>query len=238
MLPTISSLTFHTTVPSTGKTVKFRPFVVKEQKELMISAQSEDINVMVNTLKSVIKTCVKDEIDLDKLAVFDLEYLFTQIRAKSTGEVSDLIFGCDTEGCADNDKAKIKISIDLTNMKVDIPPEHTNKIQVYDNVGVVMKYPTIEILKNLENLNTETEMMFDVILSSIDMVYDAENIYRAEDYTKDELIEFLDNMPTDGFKKIITFFETMPKLTYPIKYNCPVCKKEHNQNIEGLVNFF
>lgn len=237
-LPVSSHLTYEIKIPSTQKVIKFRPFVVKEQKELMISAQSENINTMVDTLKSVIKSCVKSEFDINKLAVFDLEYIFTQIRAKSSGEVSDLVFGCDTESCMDNDKAKVKISIDLEDMKVDIPEDHSNKISVYDNVGVVMKYPTIEILKDLENIDTETEMMISVILASIDMIYDAENMYKSEDYSKEELIEFIDNMPTDGFRNIVKFFETMPKLTYPIKYTCPVCEKNHEQNIEGLVNFF
>lgn len=237
-LPINNTITYNLVVPSTKKEIKFRPFVVKEQKELMISHQSEDINVMVDTLKSVIKSCVKTPVDVEKLSIFDLEYIFVNIRAKSVGEVSELLFGCNTAGCEDNPKAKVKIGIDLTKIQVETPEGHTNNISLYNDVGVILKYPNIELLKKLEKAETESEIMFEIILDSIDMIYDKDEIYKVENYTTEELSEFLDNLPMDSFNSIINFFTTMPKLTQQVKYTCPVCATTHEYALEGMNSFF
>ena len=140
-LPLNNALTYNLEVPSTGKLIKYRPFLIKEEKALMIAQQSEDPKVMMDTLKDVINSCAKDEINTNELATFDLEYIFTQIRAKSVGEMVELNLPCDT--CTD-EKAVAKVSIDLTSVKVEKDPEHVSKINVYDNVGIALKYPTID----------------------------------------------------------------------------------------------
>ena len=235
-LPKQSAPVFTLEIPSTSKKVKYRPFLMGEQKALLIAQQSEDPVNMVNTLKAVIKSCINDELDIDSLAMFDLEYIFTQIRAKSVGEISELLFKCDT--CED-DKAVTKINLDLTKVKVKFKPEHTNKIELYDNVGIVLKYPGINTLLKLEGLKSDdVNAVFDVVLECVDYIYTDDEVFYAKDQTKTELLEFLNGLTSEQFGKIQLFFETMPKLEQEIDYKCPVCSKKHHKVIEGLTNFF
>jgi hypothetical protein len=225
-------------IPSTKDSLKYRPFLVKEQKALLLAQQSEDPIVMVDTLKQVIKSCSQSSVDVDRLAVFDLEYIFSQIRAKSVGEIVDLFFFCDT--CED-EKAKVKISIDITKLKVENFEGHTSKISLFNDVGVSMKYPNINVVKNIEKMgdtNSEVDLVFDIIAECIDYIYDTSEVYYAKEQTKEELSEFINNLTSEQFEKIENFFETMPKLQQKVSYRCPVCSKEHNKTLEGLNNFF
>jgi rubrerythrin len=238
-LPMMNTPTYTMVVPSTDATVKFRPFLVKEEKALLIAQQSEDVKVMIDTLKEVIKSCVIDNIDVNKLATFDLEYMFTQIRAKSVGETIDLIFPCDIDHGEQNEKARVKLSIDLTTIKVEKDPSHTNKIELFGDVGVMMKYPTIEIMKKLENLETDNlDMIFDVIAGSIDFIYQGDEIFYGKEQKHEELIQFLNNLTSDQFLKVQKFFETMPRIKKEVEYTCPVCGKHHQKVLEGLQSFF
>lgn len=235
-LPLNNALTYNLEVPSTGKQIKYRPFLIKEEKALMIAQQSEDPKVMMDTLKYVIGSCAKGQLDTDALATFDLEYIFTQIRAKSVGEIVELNLACDT--CTD-EKAVAKVSIDLTTVKVEKDPEHISKIIVYDNVGIALKYPTIDIIKKLESAqSSDVEQTFDIVTECIDYIYTDDEVFHAADQTKSELLEFLNNMTTEQFSKVQKFFETMPKLKKEIEYSCPVCGKEHHKVLEGLTSFF
>jgi hypothetical protein len=235
-LPKNSTPIYTLRVPSLGTDVKFRPFLIKDEKALLLAQQSEDMVVMVDTLKSVIKSCVQDEIDLDKLATFDLEYIFTQLRAKSIGELVDLLINCDT--CTD-EKAVSKVQVDLTTLSVEIPEGHTNKIPLFDDVGVVMKYPSIDLLKRLDMAgDSDINQIFDVVASCIDYIYNTEEVWNSKDQTKEELIEFLNNLNSDQFAKVRQFFETMPKLRKQVEYDCPVCKKHYTKLLEGLDSFF
>lgn len=223
-------------VPSTKTKVKFRPFLIKEEKALLIAQQSEDPMVMIDTLKQVVKSCIKDDVDVDKLATFDLEYIFTQIRAKSVGEIIDLKLKCDD--CTD-EKAISTVFIDLTKVKVDIQTEHTNKISLYDDVGIVMKYPTIDVIKNLEILDTnDLDQVFNVIVDCIDYIYTSSEVFYSKDQTKEDLTDFLNNLSSTQFGNVQKFFETMPRLKQDIEYVCPVCNKKHNKVLEGLQSFF
>jgi rubrerythrin len=238
-LPMMSSPSYNMVIPSTEVNVKFRPFLVKEEKSLMIAQQSEDVKIMVDTLKDVIKSCVLDNIDVNKLATFDIEYMFTQIRAKSVGESIDLIFPCDEDHGELNEKARVKISIDLTSLVVEKNPEHTSRIDLFDNVGVMMKYPTIEIMKKLEKLETDNlDMIFDVIAGSIDYIYQGEEIFYAKEQKHEELLQFLNNLTSEQFIKVQKFFETMPRIKKEVDYVCPVCGKHHHKVLEGLQSFF
>lgn len=230
--------TFTLKVPSTEKTVRYRPFLVKDEKALMIAQQSEDTVTMVETLKEVIKSCVLDEIDVDSLAIFDIEYIFTQIRGKSVGEVIELLFSCDEDHGAANDKAKSKVVLDLSQINVVRVPEHTNKIELFGDVGVVMKYPTITTTKKLEGDETDIDVIFEVIAESIDFIYQGENIYYAKEQSPQELLQFLNNLTSEQFIKIQKFFDTMPKVSTNIEYTCPVCGKHHKKVLEGLHSFF
>jgi hypothetical protein len=238
-LPVMSTPTYNLVIPSTKKSVKYRPFLVKEEKALLIAQQSEDMTVMVDTLKDIISACVIDNIDVNSLATFDIEYIFTQLRANSVGEIVELLFPCDVDHGDQNDKAKIKISIDLTKLAVDVPEEHNKKIELFGNVGVIMKYPSIEIMSRLEKLDTDdVDNIFDVIADSIDCIYEGEKVYHGKEQKKEELIEFLNNLNTAQFGNIQKFFTTMPRIKKEVEYNCPVCSKHHSVTLEGMQSFF
>lgn len=236
-LPMNTMPTFNLTIPSTGKSVRYRPFVVKEEKALLIAQQSEDARVMTDTLRNVIQSCVQDSVDVEKLATFDLEYMFLQIRGKSVGETVDLLFSCDNDHGEQNEKARSKITINVSDIQVVKEKEHTNKIFLFGDVGVVMKYPTMDMAAELVG-EDEIENVFDIVANSIDYIFQGENIYYAKETSREEMLQFLNNLTTDQFLKVQKFFDTMPKLSHKVEYTCPVCNKHHQKVLEGLASFF
>ena len=238
-LPMMNAPIYTLIVPSSGATVKYRPFLVKEEKALLIAQQSEDVVTMIETLKQVVKSCVQDKLDVEKLATFDLEYMFTQIRGKSVGETVDLIFGCDLDHGEQNEKAKATVTVDLSTITVEKSPEHTSKIELFGNVGVVMKYPTVDVIKKLEGFDTnDLDTVFDIMALSIDYIYDGEQLFYAKESTREELLAFIENLSSEQFGKVQKFFETMPKIRKEIQYDCPVCNRHHVKMLEGLQSFF
>ena len=238
-LPMMSTPTYNLVIPSTKKSVKYRPFLVKEEKSILIAQQSEDIVVMVDTLKDVIRSCILDKIDPDSLSTFDLEYIFTQIRAKSVGEIIELFFPCDVDHGDDNEKAKVKISIDLTKIEVEFPEDHTNKIDLFGEVGIMMKYPTIELMTQLEKTDQDDlDNIFDIVASCIDLIYEGDKIHYAKETKKEELLEFLYNLNSEQFIKVQNFFATLPRIKKEVEYNCPVCGLHHKKVLEGMQSFF
>ena len=235
-LPKMNAPLYNVTIPSTKKEVKFRPFLVKEEKSLLLAQQSEDPKVMINTLKSIIENCIVDDVDVNKLATFDYEYLFTQIRAKSVGEMIELLFLCDT---CDDDKAKAQINLDITKFKVEFPEGHDNKIMLFDDVGIIMNNPTLDTLDKLEKIKEgDVDSIFDVVADCMEAVYNTEEVFYTKDQTKQEVLDFLENLTQEQFKKIEEFFLTMPKLKQIVEYDCPVCNKHHVKSMEGLASFF
>jgi hypothetical protein len=235
-LPIAAAPRYKLTVPSLKKLVTYRPFLVKEEKALMIAQHSDDSDTMIATLKSVIQSCVLDPIKVDDLALFDIEYIFTQLRAKSVGENVDIILKCDT--CTD-DKASVKYSIDLTKIAVNVPKDHNKTIPLFGDVGVIMKYPSLDILKKIESLDgNDIEAVFDIICSCIDIVYNSDEMFPTKDQKIEEVRDFVNNLTQEQFQKLQMFFETMPKLEEQVKYTCPLCKKDHNKVIKGLDSFF
>jgi hypothetical protein len=238
-LPMMSTPTYTMVVPSSGETVKFRPFLVKEEKALLIAQQSEDMVTMVETIRGVIKACLIDKINVDKLAMFDLEYMFMIIRGKSVGETVDLVFPCDEDHGEMNEKAKSTVTIDLTTIAVEKSEGHTNKIDLFDNVGVVMKYPTVDILKKLQGLDEDDlDKVFDIMALSIDYIYQGEELFYGNEQKLPDLKQFIENLTSEQFVKLQRFFETMPKIRKEIEYNCPICGKHHKKMLEGLQSFF
>ena len=238
-LPVMSTPTYNLVIPSTKKSVKYRPFLVKEEKSILIAQQSEDVVVMVDTLKDVIRSCILDKVDPDSLSTFDLEYIFTQIRAKSVGEIIELYFPCDVDHGEQNDKAKVKISIDLTKIEVEVPEEHTSKIELFGEVGIVMKYPTIEIMTKLEKTDQDDlDNIFDIVASCIDYIYDGDKIHYAKEQKKQELLEFLYNLNSEQFVKVQKFFATIPRIKKEVEYDCPICGLHHKKVLEGMQSFF
>lgn len=240
-LPMNATPVYTITIPSTKKEFKFRPFLVKDEKALLIAQQSEDPTVMLDTVKEVIKACAnpKTPIDVEKLASFDVEYIFLQMRARSVGEFVDLVFQCDNDHGDENEKARATVRIDLSKVGVEFPEGHTNKIKLFGNVGIVMKYPNIETLKKLEQSNeNDIDQIFDVVLDCIDYIYDESEVFAAKDQSKEELLEFLNNLTSEQFEHVQNFFQTMPSLKTWVDYKCPVCGKDHHKYMEGLQSFF
>lgn len=235
-LPVKAAPIYNLTIPSSKKKVKFRPWLVKEEKSLLIAQQSEDQEVMRDTLKHIIELCIIDNINVNDLSTFDLEYIFTQIRGKSVGEDVELIFRC--QHCTD-ENAKVKIKFDITKIEVDFPENHSKKIPLFDNVGIMMKYPTVDIIQSLNSQNKDdVNSIFKTVISCIDYVYDSEEIYYASESTDEELDSFLSQLTSVQFAKLEEFFETLPRMKHDIKYKCPVCGKDNHVTLEGMTSFF
>lgn len=226
-LPTLDVTTYETILPSTGKAVKFRPFLVKEYK-ILLTALETDQSEVTRIVNELIDACTYNQLEIEKLAHFDTEYLFLQLRAKSIGEITELNINCD---CGN----KIRYDLNLNNITVKKTENHTNQIKINDTLGVVMRYPKFEeIVEIYENL--KTERLVNLIANCIDCVYDTDQVYK--DFTKQEAIEFISGFTKDQFDKLEDFFATMPKVSQHIDTNCDACGRHHEYDLEGLQNFF
>lgn len=230
MLPKQSYKFYNATIPSTKKQIKFRPFTVREEKQLVVAQESEDMPTIINVIQEVLSACIQDSVDVKSLAIFDVEYLMTQIRSKSVGEVVNLSMPC----ANDPTHEKIPVRIDLSRIAVTFDPAHKNTIPLFDDVGVKMKYPTLDMLPAMETADP-----FEVAILCTEFIYDSEEIHQAAEQTKEELREFFETLDTPQFKKIEDqFFATMPVYEYELEYTCPQCKHVHKRVIKGLSNFF
>jgi hypothetical protein len=236
-LPKISTPTYELELPSSGQTIKYRPFLVKEEKLLVIALESEDTKQITNAIKVVIKNCISTkEIKVETLPTFDIEYLFLNIRGKSVGEQVDVNIIC-----PDDNETNVSVSINLDDIKVLKNEEHTNKIKVDKSIMMEMKYPSLEqFIKNNFDFNNENamEQSFDLISSCIDKIYTEDEVWSTADVTKKELTDFLESMNSSQFKEIEKFFETMPKLSHKISVINPKTKVESEVVLEGLASFF
>lgn len=236
-LPKISTPTYDLELPSTGKTIRYRPFLVKEEKLLVIALESEDNKQITNAIKTVIKNCIlTKDIKVETLPTFDIEYLFLNIRGKSVGEQVEVNIIC-----PDDNETNTVVSINLDDIKVQKNEEHTNKIKVDNSIMMEMKYPSLEqfIKTNFDFKNENAmEQSFDLIASCIDKIYTEDEVWSTSDVTKKELTEFLDQMNSSQFKEIEKFFETMPKLSHKITVKNPKTEVESEVVLEGLASFF
>jgi len=236
-LPKISTPTYELELPSTDQTIKYRPFLVKEEKLLVIALESEDTKQITTAIKTVIKNCIHTkDIKVETLPTFDIEYLFLNIRGKSVGEKVDVNIVC-----PDDNETNVSVSIDLDEIRIQKNEGHTNKIKVDDKIMMEMKYPSLEqFIKNNFDFNNENamEQSFDLIASCIDKIYTEDDVWIAADVTKKEITEFLDSMNSSQFKEIEKFFETMPKLSHKIKVTNPKTEVESEVTLEGLASFF
>ena len=236
-LPTISTPTYELTLPSSNRKIKYRPFLVKEEKILILAMESQDSKQIARAVKDVIAKCILSKgIKVEKLATFDIEYLFLNIRGKSVGEQIEVMVTCPDDG-----KTQVPMSINIDDIKIQKDKEHSTDIQLDDQYTLRMKYPSLsEFIKtNFDNVNDmKVDDTFDLIAQCIDQVYSEEESWTQADCTKKELTEFLEQLNSSQFKEIEKFFDTMPKLSHTVKVLNPNTKVESDIVIEGLQNFF
>jgi hypothetical protein len=236
-LPKIATPTYELELPSTKQTVKYRPFLVKEEKLLVIALESEDTKQITNAIKTVIKNCIETKgIKVESLPTFDIEYLFLNIRAKSVGEEIDVNIIC-----PDDNETNVSVKINVDDIKVRENEEHSNKIKLDDNLMMEMKYPSLDqfIKSNFDFSNDSAlDQSFELVASCVNKIYNQEEVWVAADVTKKELMDFLDQMNSSQFKQIEKFFETMPKLSHMVKVKNPKTEVESEVVLEGLSSFF
>tara|TARA_B100000575_G_scaffold283958_1_gene277422 strand:- start:1983 stop:2696 length:714 start_codon:yes stop_codon:yes gene_type:complete len=234
-LPKLGYPTYELELPSTGKTVKYRPFLVKEEKVLLLALESKDEKQVISAVKDLIKNCVITRLKVDTLPSFDLEYLFLKIRGASIGENITL-----TVTCLDDNKTQVEANINIDNVEIFKPEGHDKKIMFDDKTGLVMKYPSMKEFVEREFLSKEmkTDEVYDFIANSIDQIFDDEEVYDSSTTTKKEFRTFVDSLTTKQFEKIQKFYETSPKLSHTFKVVNPKTGKESSYTIEGLQSFF
>ena len=252
-LPKIAVPEYTLLLPSTGKEYKYRPFLVKEEKLLLIAMESEDETQVMDATVNIIKSCLFGDIEVDELPLFDIEYIFLQLRGKAKGELLELKYKCPK--C----EGSIPVSINIDDIKADKQEGHNKKVELNDTLGIVMKYPNIRLQKKLTDAKldaTEIQGMFETIIHCIDYIYDAESTYPAKDHTEKELTDFLESLNDNQFQNISKFFETSPALKYEVNLHCKnqeknkdkknketkgkgkVCNYKEKVMLEGLASFF
>tara|TARA_B100000131_G_scaffold270280_1_gene270018 strand:+ start:907 stop:1629 length:723 start_codon:yes stop_codon:yes gene_type:complete len=237
-LPKIATPTYELELPSSGKTISYRPFLVKEEKLLVIALESEDTKQITNAIKAVIKACVLTKgIKVETLPTFDIEYLFLNIRGKSVGEDLDVNIVC-----PDDEETQVTVNINLDDIKVQKSDEHNKRIALDSNLMMEMKYPSLnEFIKNnfdFDDSKNQMDQSFDLIAQCIDKIYNEEEVWTSSDCTKKEMTDFLESMNSSQFKELENFFTTMPKLSHTVEVTNPNTKVKSEVVLEGLASFF
>jgi len=234
-LPKISTPTYELTVPSTGKNIKFRPFLVKEEKILIIAMESQSDKQIAQAVNDVLSNCILTKgVNINDFSTFDIEYLFLNIRGKSVGESVDVMVTC-----PDDNKTKVPVQVNLDDIKILKNDKHQRDIPLDANLTMRMKYPSMgEFVKNNFSVDMQVDDTFDLVCSCIEQVFSEEESWAASDCTKKELHEFLEQLDSSQFKKIEQFFETMPKLSHTLKVTNPNTKVVNKITLEGLNAFF
>ena len=234
-LPKLTTPTYELELPSTDEKIKYRPFLVKEEKILMMAMESKNSTDIVQAVKDIVNECTFNKVNIDQMPMFDVEYIFLNIRAKSVGEVSKLKLLC-----PDDKKTYADCEVNLTEVKVQVGDDHTNKIELGDGKGMIMKYPTISSFKDTGITNINASNMLEVIGTCILQIFEekGEKVYDPKDQTKKELTEFIEQLNTKQFREVQKFFDTMPKLKHEITIKNPKTKKESKITLTGLNDFF
>ena len=236
-LPIVETQTYELTLPSADIKVKYRPFLVREEKILLQAMESQKQNEIVEALKQIVSVCTFNSLNVEDLPTFDLEYIFLNVRAKSVGEIAKL-----KVLCPDDKETYADVDIDLTKIEVQVDDAHNNNILIDENkkIGMILKYPTLGSVDPETNFNstTNTKVIFDIISKSIYQIYEGEKIFNATDYTKDEMMKFIESLDSKTFKKVQDFYDTMPKLMHEIEVENPKTKVKSKVTLQGLTDFF
>jgi len=228
-LPKIQTTTYKVKLPSTGKSIEYRPFLVKEEKMLMMLGETKDQQELARNVKNLLSNCIITDIDVDNLTTFDIEYLFLALRAKSVGEVVSLFIPC--EKCEKKNPIDINLEKDVY---VDMKKKQDFKIPITSDVGLIMKYPSMDMV----GFDEEKSDSIDMIISCLESIYDSSTVHNVSDYTNEEVRDFIQSLSVRDIQKIQTFFENIPKVKCKSNFLCPHCKAQNDTDIEGLSNFF
>lgn len=230
-LPKIDQPIFDMTIPSNGKKITFRPFLVKEEKILLIAQQSGNDTEIIRAIKQILNNCVQEDLDIDGLAIFDLEYMFLKLRSKSVNNVVKLSY-------RDNEDDQIyNFELDLDTIEIKMPETVSSKIEITENVGMTMKYPDASITDRMKDFENEVDLMTFFIVNCIDTIYDEDNVYVASEFSDNEISEFLDGLDVKTFEKIREFFEDIPRLYHKIEYKNSM-GSERSVELTSLKDFF
>ena len=232
-LPKLNTPTYQLVLPSTEKKIKFRPFLVKEQKLLLMAQNSNDKSEMIQAIAQIIENCTFGKVKGSEAYMFDLEYIFLQIRRKSVGDKIDLNVLCEDDG-----ETRVPVEVNLKDVEVQVDDNHTNEIQLNKDVKIIMGYPTLETADRLKEDIEKNESLFTGIKHSIFQIIDGDTIYNKVDMEDKELDEFVESMSQKNLNDILDFFKTMPKLAHTIKFTNPKTKKKNKVTVEGIENFF
>ena len=234
-LPKLTTPTYELEVPSSDEKISYRPFLVKEEKILLMAMESENNEDIVRAVEQIVSECTFNKVNISTMPMFDVEYIFLNIRAKSIGEISKLKLLC-----PDDKKTYANVEINLEKVQVQVGDNHTNKIELTDEMGMIMTYPTINSFTDTGIQQINANNMIDIVSSCILQIYEkkGEKVYDSKDQTKKELTEFVESMNTSQFKQVQAFFDTMPKLKHEVKIKNPKTKKESKITLTGLNDFF
>ena len=233
ILDIVTTPTYSDIIPSTKKAITYRPFLVVEERALLVAQESEDMATMVNTISAVVKACISPKSAVERLTSFDIEYLFVRIRMKSIGEESSIIITC--PACS----TPTPITIPLDKVEIYSPPDHKNTIKLSASLAVKMKYLSLEEMTSLmSDESTDIDGKMKLIAMSIDTVYDNETQYYAAEETKETMMSFIKKFTSVQYEKLVEFFDTMPETRLTFDWSCPKCKANHNKTLRGLNNFF
>lgn len=234
-LPIVETATYELTLPSKDVKVKFRPFLVREEKILLQALESGEDKDMTNALKQIVHSCTFGKVNIDTLPLFDVEFIFLQIRAKSVGEIAKLKLLC-----PDDSKTYAEVEIDLSKVEVHVDDDHTNNIVIDEKkkIGVILSYPTINSAKGKSLKGEKTKQMFDILANSIYQIYEGDKIHTPSDYSNEEMHKFIESLDTKTYKKINDFFDTMPKLKQDVEIENPTTKVKSKITLSGLADFF
>lgn len=235
-LPIANVAKYELTLPSQQKTVSFRPFLVKEEKILLMAMESANAGEMLNAVKEIVKNCTFGEINAEEYPMFDIEYVFLQVRAKSVGEVAKI-----KVLCPDDKQTYVDAEVDLSKVEVYVDDDHTNTVVLDESrkLGVVLKYPSLkDVNENMMTGNIKLDQMYDMITNAIETIYEGEKVYQAKDSTKEELREFIDNLTADQMKNLNKFYNTMPRLEHKMTVKNPKTEVESEVTLKGLADFF
>lgn len=242
MLPKLDVPIYEASLPLSGKQIQFRPFLVKEEKILLMAMESKDEDASILAIKQIINNCVLSDIDVEDLPITDLEFLFLTLRARSIGEVLDLQYKCNNK--VKNETGEevecgnhVKVEVNLLEIKPEIPENHNKKIELSKTMGMVMRYPSFKTMTKTTSTD-EVQKLMDVLVDCIDYIYDANDIFYSKDVPRKELIEFVEGLTREQFSNVQSFFESFPKIKKAVNFKCPKCGYDEEIFLEGLQSFF